>query len=95
MHKRWAITEKTRLYSLTWWGMYCLVRLLPNSQSSGGSGKRGDLQVDMLNETRNKACLFFYFFYASVHVSVKLYKINVRFSSVGVENVSPMQRMVR
>lgn len=75
--------------------MFCLVKLFPDSWSTGSSGKRRHFQVGVLNEIRNKACLFFCFCPASVHASVKLYRVNVRLFPIRIENVSPMQRMVR
>lgn len=86
--------EKNETYSLTLWGMYCLVRLFLNFRSTEGSRKRRHLQVGVLNEIRNKASLFC-FCSASVHASVKLYRVNVRLFPIRIENVSSMQRMVR
>lgn len=66
-----------------------------NSQSTEGSRKRRHLQVGVLNEIRNKASLFFCFCSASVHASVKLYRVNVRLFPIRIENISSMHRMVR
>lgn len=75
--------------------MYRLLRFLLDPPSTAGSGKRRYLKMGMLNEIRNKACLFSYFCSASVHVSVKFNRINVIFFPIRIENVSSMQGMIR